>query len=312
MIARVENAIKSRLLDDLTAAGINALVVDRKRPNGSVVSVPVAIESFPDNPTEADLKRFGASGAVLVRYVGSRYGKRKSGRQDREMHYELVAVSESLAPKNGHLGCYVILENARSRMQNWIPDGCLDAGYLVEDGYKEQIANVWQYGVTVAFPARVGSLVMDADQDSDHVREQILRKVLVLLTGLSTTGDSVRRGSVPELIPSAMPELLISLGDESPDADSSTLGETMRVSMLSVRIFTIGDHTAIAGTVMAEVEAALFGDINDGEVFDGLARSLLIGPVTSEFISGSIEYTETVVTYEVAYKTEDGNATEAV
>jgi hypothetical protein len=169
--------------------------------------------------------------------------------------------------------------------------------------------------VTVSFGDRVGVLdaVGDGPYESDHVREQILRRVMGLLTGLPTTGANVRRGSVPVLDPEAMPELVVRLGDEQPYPDDDSLGASMRVATLWMMICTLGDHTPEASAVMAEVEGALFGDIAGPSLFGGTARGLLIGPVSSSFeTGGAVEYTKTMVAYQVAYKVEDGNAESAI
>lgn len=300
-ISTIEEAIKSRLNADLTAEDIPAL--------------GCKVESFPDKPDMTKLKMLAANGgAVIVRYLGSKYGKKVAGRQDRFPQFELIAVSESLAASGRHLGGYGILDAVIERLVGFVPDGCLSGSTFALDTFQDESVGVWQYGVTVSFGDRVGNLTVAGDMaESSHVREQIVVRVLDLLNNLTTTGANVRRGTVPVLDPDAMPELVVKLGDEQPEVDDDSLGASMRIATLSVMICTLGDHTPEASTVMAEVEAALFGDIDGNSLFGGTARGLSVGPVSSSFeTGGSVEYTKTMVTYGVAYKVEDGNAETAI
>jgi len=300
-ISAIETAIKLRLNADLTAENMPAL--------------GCKVESFPDKPDMTKLKMLAANGgAVIVRYVGSKYGKLLRERQDRSLTFELIAVTESLAASGRHLGGYGILDAVIERMQGFVPQGCVSGAVFASDTFVDEDLGVWQYGVTVSFGDRVG--VLDdaaAVPESDHVREQILRRVLSLLDGLPTTGVNVRRGSIPLLDPVAMPELVVRIGGERPYQDGDSIGASMRVAALQVMICTLGDHTAETSAVMTEVEAALYGDIDGNRLFGGTARGLGFGPVSSSFETGGIvEYTKTLVTYDVAYKVEDGDAETAI
>lgn len=301
-ITGIEADVKRRLNADLAAEGFDPL--------------GCKVESFPDKPDVQMLKMLAsAGGAVIVRYVGSQYGKQVAGRQDRFPHFELLVVTESLAARGGHVGGYGLLDAVISRMVGFVPEGCLSGAAVASDTFLDEELGVWQYGVTVRFGDRVGMLA-DAPAEvpeMSHVREQILRRVLALLAGLPATGPNVRRGSVPVLDPAAMPELVVWLGDEQPYPDGDSIGSSMRVAALRVMICTLGDHTPEASVVMVDVEGALFGDIDGNRLFGGTARGLGVGQVSSLFKPGGVvEYTETVVAYEVAYKVEDGDAENAI
>lgn len=311
----ISASILDRLKADLSAEGIEALTVQRAASGGGFTAVPITVSVWPDAPTVSEKKTLARNGAIIIRYAGSKYGKLVRGRQDRQPHFEIVALSESQLPSGAHLGAVTILENAISRLAGWTPDGCISPGELVTDAFVDDSADVWEYAVTVAFWTRVGELAAAGDMtDSDHVREQIMRAVMALLTGLPTTGANVSRGSEPVLDPDAMPELSVTLGDEGLSPDDDSLGATMRVATLSVTIATLGDHTPEASTVMAEVEKTLFVDgVVGNQIFGDLARALAIGPVSSKYVTGgAIEYTETRLTYEVSYKTRDGYAETAI
>ena len=69
-ITDIEDAIKARLSAVIT--GVPNLVKVMPKADGSTVDVPVRIESYPRQPSEQTLVALASSGAVVVRYTGSK------------------------------------------------------------------------------------------------------------------------------------------------------------------------------------------------------------------------------------------------
>lgn len=299
-ITSIEADIKLRLEADLSSEGFDSL--------------GCKVESFPDKPDVQTLKMLAAAGgAVVVRYVGSKYGGRRGGQQDRFPHFELMIISESLAASGRHLGGYKLLDLVIARIVGFVPPGCLSGAIVVSDSFIDQGFGVWQYAVTISVCDRIGTFFDNSIFVSNHVREQLIGRVLLLLSGVAPL---VRRGSEPRLDPDLLPEVLVSFGNETHSPGDDALGMSMRVIPLEIKIYTQGDDQSQASTVLTKVESALFGDIHDGVLFAGLARSLSIGSVASQYNSGKADYLHcfglayflTTATYEVAYLLEDGNA----
>lgn len=153
-ISAIESALKSRLEKDLAAEGIDPLQRTMAKADGSSVAVPVPVRSFPRKPSETTLKTLSASGAVLVRYAGSKYGKARKGAgwmvQDREMFFEVLCVADSLLAEDAHVGVYGLLDNVGSRLAGHQPSGSVAPIELVQDDYISETAGSWEYGLIVS------------------------------------------------------------------------------------------------------------------------------------------------------------------
>ena len=151
-ITSIEDALKTRLAEDID--GIDPLQRMMAKPGGQSVAVPVKISSYPRKPTESVLKSLSASGAVLVRYAGSRFGKMRVGDgwvvQDREMLFEVLCVSDSLLAEDAHVGIYALLDNAEDRLMGYQPDGAVSGIEIVQDDYVSERSGSWEYGVMVS------------------------------------------------------------------------------------------------------------------------------------------------------------------
>jgi hypothetical protein len=143
-IIAIEEAIKDRLGAELTGIPLLARDVD-KGASSSVVVVPMKIESFPDRLTADVLKSLAAAGSILVRYVGSRYGKLTGAEQSREMIYEVSVFSVLLKASNAHYGCYSMIDAAASRLIGYKPPHCNGSIELVTDSFVEEYGGAWQY-----------------------------------------------------------------------------------------------------------------------------------------------------------------------
>lgn len=141
--------LEARLKADLSADGIDPLsAVLHGR------DVPVRVERFPDDPTEQQLQQLASgAGAVLVRYLGSDYGKVEGGAQDRMMLFECEIITMSLAADGGMLGVEELVEKVIERLQGYRPAACWGAGEIRKDGLIEKTARVWRYSVVVSFGA---------------------------------------------------------------------------------------------------------------------------------------------------------------
>lgn len=161
-ITTVEDELVARLQIDTTE--FPRLSMMRKRSDGTQVDVPVKVEGYPAKLSVDYLKRLGQSGAVLVRYAGSKYGPRAGVEQTRRMHFELVAVSESLREESGHLGCHEIMEGAADRVIGYKPVNCTDGCTLLHDSFIDLAEGVWQYGVLIEVPTtRVQQLTDESE-----------------------------------------------------------------------------------------------------------------------------------------------------
>ena len=151
-IEQIELGIIERLGADID--GVDPITRQRATIDGGSVAAPVQIKSYPAIPSESSLKSLSASGALLVRYTGSRYGKARSGTgffvQDRTMLFEVVCVSESLLPASMASGIYRMLDLAALRLIGFRPDGAVGDIELVQDDYLAETKGTWEYGVVVA------------------------------------------------------------------------------------------------------------------------------------------------------------------
>jgi len=141
--------IEARLQADLSADGIDAFAATIQGRE-----VAVRVERFPDEPNEQQLSLLSSgAGAVLVRYLGSDYGKVEGGDQDRMPMFECEIVTKSLAAEGGGLGAEELVEKVIERLQGYMPAGCWGAGEIRKDGFIDKIAGVWRHSVIVAFGA---------------------------------------------------------------------------------------------------------------------------------------------------------------
>ena len=156
-ITHIEESIKSRLGAEIE--GVPALVKQMPVIDGSVVEAPVKVESYPSNPSEQLMLQLAQTGAVVVRYVGSKYGaKRIAGLitvQDRTMSYEVQVFSRSLQARDSGVGIYELLDICVLRLIGFLPSGCVDGGELVQDDIIGEVNGAWAYGFIVNFTTQI-------------------------------------------------------------------------------------------------------------------------------------------------------------
>ncbi len=156
-ITRIEESIKTRLGAVIT--GVPNLVKVMPKTDGSTVEVPVKIDSYPRQPSEQILVSLASSGAVVVRYTGSKYlAKRVVGSitvQDRTMMYECLVFSDSLQARDTGTGIYELLDLAALRLIGYKPDGAVDGIELVQDDYVEERKGSWTYGILVSVKTQI-------------------------------------------------------------------------------------------------------------------------------------------------------------
>lgn len=156
MIAEIEQSIIERLGADID--GFEPLTRPRGTADGTIVNAPVQIKSFPSNPSSTAIKSLSASGAVLVRYIGSRYGDPRVGKdffvQDRSMLFEVVCLADSLLPASVSSGIYEMLEGAGNRLIGFHPESAVGVISLVQDDYQSENSGTWEYGIIIAVPSQ--------------------------------------------------------------------------------------------------------------------------------------------------------------
>jgi hypothetical protein len=156
----ITEQIELGIIDRLGAAidGIESITRQRATSDGRFIDAPVQIKSYPAHPNDTSLKSLSASGALLVRYTGSRYGKARKGAgffvQDRTMLYEVVCVSESLIPASMSSGIYRMLDLAALRLIGFCPEGAVGDIELVQDDYLSETKGTWEYGIVVSVKAQ--------------------------------------------------------------------------------------------------------------------------------------------------------------
>ncbi|NMW18035.1 MAG: hypothetical protein HKK66_03215 [Chlorobiaceae bacterium] len=152
VIDDIEGALKSRLQEEIT--GLPALVKTLQKPDGTTVDVPVKVESYPRQPSEQLLVTLATSGALVVRYTGSKYSRKREvcgiTVQDRTMGYEVLVFSDSLLARDTGAGIYELLDLAALRLIGFLPDGCVDGVELERDDYVEERKGAWTYGILLS------------------------------------------------------------------------------------------------------------------------------------------------------------------
>ena len=140
-----------------------------------------------------------------------------------------------------------------------------------------------------------------------HVQKQILDRVVSDLTGLSATGSRVYRSSEHPVTTATMPGLSVSLGEEL--AGEGSISATIKVVRLTVLVCVEGDDFDVSTKVLADIEAALYGDYSAGRYVAGLALSVLYRGCSREYVtSTAVRHTRLTVLYDVEYQTMDGAA----
>jgi hypothetical protein len=155
-ISEIELELQGRLKAEVQGfANLARLLAS---PGGGMVEVPVRVASYPKQPTEAGLKSIAAAGAVLTRYVGSRYGlpRRVGGVmiQDREMSYEVLCVADCLLSEEAARGVYDLLDLAADRLVGFLPAGAVAPVVLSRDAYVQELSGSWAYGLLVSLTAQ--------------------------------------------------------------------------------------------------------------------------------------------------------------
>ena len=157
MITEIEEALKSRLMAEIV--GLPDLVKSMRMQDGSLSDVPVKVESYPRQPSEQMLISLANTGALVVRYTGSKYGERRSCCcvvvQDRVMVFEVLVFSESLQARDTGSGIYSLLDIAALRLIGYKPGGCVDGVELLQDDYVEERKGAWSYGLLVSVKTQI-------------------------------------------------------------------------------------------------------------------------------------------------------------
>jgi len=155
-IVNIEDQIRGRLTADLP--GVDRLVKSARRLDGTLVEVPLKVASYPKKPTENGLKTLAAAGAVLTRFVGSRYGSPRDVEgvrvQDREMNYEVLCLADSLLDEDAARGVYEILDAAADRLVGFQPADAVGPIVLLRDDYVQETSGTWEYGILVSLTAQ--------------------------------------------------------------------------------------------------------------------------------------------------------------
>jgi hypothetical protein len=158
-ITDIEQALITRLQAELGEDGPALITRSMAGPAGTPVTVPVPIKSYPSKPNDQALKTLASSGAVLVRYFGSKYGSPRYPEglmvQDRAMLFEVHTVSETLIPEAASSGIYDMLDLAALRLIGHQPDGACGYIELVQDDYVMEKGGAWEYGLIVSVPVQI-------------------------------------------------------------------------------------------------------------------------------------------------------------
>jgi Gp37 protein len=161
VIVDIEDALKDRLA--ATIAGVPDLVRQMRKADGTLEAVPVRIESYPKQPSEQLLLTLAESGAVVLKYTGSKYSARRDvgtvSVQDREMVYDVLIFSKSLQDRNSGSGIYELLDLAALRLIGYKPAGCVDGVELLQDDCMEERKGSWTYGLLVSVKTQIERVV---------------------------------------------------------------------------------------------------------------------------------------------------------
>jgi hypothetical protein len=161
IIVAIEEALKDRLAADIQ--GLAALEKVMAKPDGSQVTVPIRIESYPKQPSEQILLALASSGAVVVRYTGSGYSPRRDvgtvSVQDRTMRYEVLVFSDTLQARDTGSGIYQLLDLVALRLIGHKPAGCVDGIELERDDYVEERKGSWTYGILITLKTQIQGVV---------------------------------------------------------------------------------------------------------------------------------------------------------
>jgi len=128
--------------------------------NASSVVLPAS--SRPAKMTRDKYESYLVDGAVLVHYVGSKYGKSDLGAavQEREMFFDCVVLYKSLRDDAGEDEALDILEGVIDALSGKKHQDCSVAFYPVEDGFlsSDEAEGALQYRARMACKAvRVGA-----------------------------------------------------------------------------------------------------------------------------------------------------------
>ncbi|MBP2844462.1 Gp37 family protein [Dickeya oryzae] len=109
------------------------------------------IEYFPEKP--ADYRLNHPTGAVLVSYAGSRFGKPEdvgAMLQAQTVTFNATVVFRQL---NGRHGAVAVLDVLRRVLCGYKPPGCNRKIWLVRDVFIGNVAGLWQYALDFATEA---------------------------------------------------------------------------------------------------------------------------------------------------------------
>jgi len=130
----------------LTIAQVEAAVLGRLQERIDTV----AVDAYPDRPETYQLKH--ASGAVLVRYAGSRFGEPEPTdvvAQTQTITIEAVTMVRNLHKLGDHAGLLDLLHAVRAALTGYrIPSA--SAIWPVQEAYEGYADGVWQYVTTFA------------------------------------------------------------------------------------------------------------------------------------------------------------------
>jgi hypothetical protein len=109
-----------------------------------------AVEAWPERISEY---RFTSpTGAVLVAYKGSRYGKPFSAdvvAQERDLEFELHLLVRNL---RDHSGGYEVLDEIRKALTGWVAPGASSGAYIIREGFSTEENGVWEFASHICIP----------------------------------------------------------------------------------------------------------------------------------------------------------------
>ncbi|UZJ41131.1 hypothetical protein OO006_12400 [Prosthecochloris sp. SCSIO W1101] len=146
-----------------------------------------------------------------------------------------------------------------------------------------------------------------------HVRKQIFDRVETLLTGLGTTGSRIYRSAVHPLTSVTMPGICVYCGPER--LKGGTRNATTKEVDIAIDAYVEGDtYDDTFAQIQAEIEAALYGDMDDdGRFFNGLATNLVYAGSDSRYVdTTTVAHGVMEIVYQCEYQTENGDAETAL
>lgn len=155
----------------MTIAEIEQAIIERLKAKVQ----GVLVEGFPEKPYEFNLLH--SKGALLVRYVGSRFSEPEATDlivQTRRIEFEVVVVMRHLRT---HEGAYSYLDAVRIALTGYKIPGCSKM-YPVREEFISEEAGIWQYAITFAMTAPAFEI--------DEAEQPVLLRKITTIDGYGT------------------------------------------------------------------------------------------------------------------------------